>query len=156
MQMCWSMSFRMHRYPDAGFHRYTFCLSFYAMVHFCELFHRKNRRPARAVCFFCPVGFETSSGSARAERAAISGVTCRGHVTSARGESRHPSHRRNPRECVAAAQSVPARRFAGIPPLKTGPALLGSGFAVLPGLSVFLSGGIRNELRKRLHEEHNQ
>ena len=32
----------MHRYPDAGFHRYTFCLSFYALVHFYALFHMKK------------------------------------------------------------------------------------------------------------------
>ena len=39
MQMCWSVSFRMHRYPDAGFYRYTLRRSFYGLVHFYALFH---------------------------------------------------------------------------------------------------------------------
>ena len=42
MQMCWSMSFRMHRYLDAGFHRYTFRPSFYALVYVYAFFPNKE------------------------------------------------------------------------------------------------------------------
>lgn len=41
----------MHRYLDAGFHRYTFRRSFYGLVHFYALLHKQKATRAGGFLF---------------------------------------------------------------------------------------------------------